>query len=271
MKKSIQHSFFNSTKPLIIGHRGSSGDRPENTMSAFNHALSSGADVLESDMQLSKDGQIVLIHDETIDRTTNGSGAVSDFTVKELKSFDAGHYFTLDEGKTYPFRGKGITIPTLDELLSKHKNVKLNLDLKSDNPLLIGKIIDTIIDHNMSDRVILASFNHNTMKRLRSHLEEKGLNVLTTNSKREAVLMTAAHKLRLPNYKKPMALEIPTKQSGITILTQKFLDKAKNMGHYVIPWVINDDKEIENLFHQGVDGIITDYPEKAHRIRKNMS
>src|SRR5919107_2807685 len=116
--------------PVNLAHRGASALAPENTIEAFRLAVGAGAGGLELDVHMTRDGQIVVIHDPTVDRTTNGSGAVSEMTFDELRRLDAGHTFSPDGGPTRPYRGRGIRVPTLEEVLEGFPDVAVNIDLK---------------------------------------------------------------------------------------------------------------------------------------------
>src|SRR5690348_13143818 len=114
----------------VIAHRGDSAHFPENTIPSFDRGLELGADAIEFDLRVSRDGEVVIIHDPTVDRTTDGTGAVNSLTLAELKDLDAGARFTLDGGQTFPFRGKGLTIPTFDEMLARYTSVPLLIEVK---------------------------------------------------------------------------------------------------------------------------------------------
>src|SRR5918911_3284289 len=120
--------------PVNLAHRGASALAPENTIEAFRLALEAGAGGLELDVHMTRDGHIVVIHDATVDRTTNGSGAVSEMTFDELRRFDAGHNFSPDGGPTRPYRGRGVRVPTLGEVLEEFPGVAVNIDLKDGPP-----------------------------------------------------------------------------------------------------------------------------------------
>src|SRR5918911_3904757 len=120
--------------PVNLAHRGASALAPENTIEAFRLAVEAGAGGLELDVHMTRDGHIVVIHDATVDRTTNGFGAVSEMTFHELRRFDAGHDFSPDGGPTRPYRGRGVQVPTLGEVLEEFPGVAVNIDLKDGPP-----------------------------------------------------------------------------------------------------------------------------------------
>jgi glycerophosphoryl diester phosphodiesterase len=259
LKKSLKSSFFNAARPLVFGHRGSAGDMPENTIPSFDKALQDGADVLETDIHLTKDGKVVACHDSLLEGTTNGAGRIEDHTLAELKQLDAAYNFSRDGGKTFPLRGHGITIPTLDELFMRYKGVKFNIDMKTKDPALVKKVSEMIDNYGRADLTIMASFNHASIKGLRKLQGD----VLTCASNREVMTFLLASKLGISAYKEPLSFEVPVKEKGINVVTKKFIKHAHAKGHFVVPWTVNDPKEMEALLKMGVDGIITDFPKLA--------
>ncbi|MFI8685891.1 glycerophosphodiester phosphodiesterase [Rossellomorea sp. NPDC077527] len=150
----------------LFAHRGVSGEAPENTLAAFKAAAESGAHGIELDVQLSKDGQIVVIHDETIDRTTNGTGYVKDMTWEQLRTYDAGSWF-------HP-SFKGESIPSLEEVLdvvtAHHDSMIINIELKNDQidyPQLEEKVLDLLDEKGMKEQTIISSFNPESLRRVR--------------------------------------------------------------------------------------------------------
>ncbi len=138
-------SFFFSDGGLrVIGHRGAAGIAPENTLVSFGRALDEGAGFIEMDVRESKDGEILVIHDGTLERTTNGQGEIRQWKLKEIKSLDAGYRFTLDDGVTYPYRDQKIEIPTLGEFFFSFPEVRTIIEIKQDNPGFVKKLIETI-------------------------------------------------------------------------------------------------------------------------------
>ena len=123
-----------NSRPLVFAHRGGGGLYPENTLEAFKYSVSMGVDVLELDVHSTSDGTLVVMHDSQVDRTTNGSGQVNQMTLVQLKKLDAGYGFTPDGGKTYPYRGRGITIPTLQEVFDALPDKTFNIEPKQAEP-----------------------------------------------------------------------------------------------------------------------------------------
>src|SRR5512141_1974821 len=141
--------------PLVIAHQGGDGIRPGDTMVAFDHAVSIGADVLEMDAHITKDGQIVLMHDEKVDRTTNGTGLIEDLTLDQLKQLDAAYKWSNDDGKTFPYRGQGIQVPTLDELFQKYPQMRYVIETKLTQNPIDKPLCDLLRKHNMQEKVVI--------------------------------------------------------------------------------------------------------------------
>ncbi len=262
-----KHPFFNLRKNdgvLVIAHRGGLGLMPENTLPAFNNAESLGADVVELDIHSSKDGHIVIMHDDDIDRTTDGSGKVSDFTLNELKQFDAGYRWTADEGKTFPFRGKGIQIPTLSEAITEIKNAGIIIEIKQDEPSLIKPLSEIIRNHNLQNRVIVASFSVKALVNFRTAMPE----VATSTNKSEALIFYLLNKVYLAGFYRPnaVALQVPEHYMGKHIITRRFVSTAKKQNLEVHAWTINETEDMKRLIGLGVEGIVTDYPDRLLKL-----
>jgi glycerophosphoryl diester phosphodiesterase len=135
---TARHPYSANTRPLRFAHRGGSHLAPENTLAAFTLGARYGANALETDIQLTRDGEVVTIHDATVDRTTDGTGLVASSTLAELRRLDAGFRFTPDGGATYPMRGQGISIPTLAEVFAAFPTLRINIDLKAEIPCASG-------------------------------------------------------------------------------------------------------------------------------------
>ena len=265
--QTLKSAFFNSARPLVFGHKGSASDRPENTLSSFDKALKDDADVLETDLRLTKDGEIVLMHDAFLERVTNGTGNVRDYTLAQLKELDAAYQFSQDDGKTFPLRGQGHTIPTLEEAFQRYPGIKMNIDMKSRNPALAQKVADLLVKYDRADITIAGSFHHKNVRRLRRHMKGHGVNVQTCASDFETKAAVVAAKLHIPGHTSPLlALEVPVSHGSIQVITKEFIKHAHANGRYVVPWTINDPKEMESLLKMGVDGIITDNPKLAAKV-----
>lgn len=246
--------------PLRVAHRGGAGQWPENTMFAFRHAVDMGVDALELDIHATRDGELVALHDDTVDRTTNGSGAVRDMTLAELRELDAGFHWTGDDGRSHPFRGKGIVIPTLAEVLDAFDNVRLAIEIKPDEPALAGPVGDTIREHGTADRVLVGSFHTKVMRAFRRLFPE----VPTAAGESEVRLFYCLTRLHLAAFHAPnaAALVVPEWDGRIHVVTPQSITAAHGHGMRVYVWTVNDRGDMARLLDWGVDGLISDYPDR---------
>lgn len=230
---------------LNIAHRGYSGKFDENTMLAFEKAIEYNADGIETDVQVSKDGVLVLIHDETLDRTTDGKGYVKDYTLAELKRFKTKN---------------GEEIPTLQELLqlvSKSNLRMLNLELKNSIFSYEGleeKVLDMIKEYNLKEQIIISSFNHLSLVKVRKLDKEIKLGALTSS--------TLAN---VPEYLWQISVECyhPFFPS---ILNEEYMKEIKNAGIMVNPYTVNTEEYMKMVIEAGVDSIITNEVEVLNKI-----
>jgi glycerophosphoryl diester phosphodiesterase len=249
-------------KILVMAHRGGLGLWPENTIYGYRRALETGVDILEIDVWLTQDNVVVVNHDETIDRTTNGTGAIRDYTLDQLQQFDAGYQWTVDG--THPYRGEGHIISTLDAILSEFPGARFNIDIKENSNDLIDGLGRLIEKHGASERVIVASFHQSALRVFRTRYPD----VPTSAGSSEIIRFFLLSKLRLSSLYKPdfVAFQLPLKAGPLSLVTSTFVDAAHRIGVQVHPWTINDPEEMRRLITMGVDGIITDYPDRLTKI-----
>jgi glycerophosphoryl diester phosphodiesterase len=247
-------------RPLVMAHRGGAGLWPENTMHSFERAVDLGVDVLETEIQGTADNILVLMHDSTVDRTTNGSGPISSFTLEELKTLDAGYNWSADGGQTFPFRGSGITVPTLEELCTALPTVRINIDIKQEKPSLVASLCKTIRTFDMVDKVMVASFSSKVLKAFRRGCPE----VTTSAGTGEVALFFLMNLVFLGGFYRSgfQAFQIPEHSSGLRVLTKRFVKTAHDLNLAVHVWTINETMDMQRLLELGVDGIITDYPDR---------
>ncbi len=264
------HSYFRKDKdhPLVMAHRGGAGLWPENTLYAFERAAEIGVDVIETEVHSTADNTLVFMHDDTVDRTTNGTGPINSLTLEELKSLDAGFNWTKDGGRTYPFRGKGITVPTLEEVFTSLPHMRINIDIKQMNPSLAAPLCQTIRSFGMVDAVMVASFSAEALTDFRRVCSE----VATSASSREVTLFFLMNLVFLGSVYRPVchAFQIPEYSSGLHVLTKRFLDTAHSLNLKVNVWTINQVVDMKRLLKLGVDGIITDYPDRLISLLGEM-
>ncbi len=258
-------SFFDPM-PRVVAHRGDSAHFPENTLLAFESANAMKVDVIETDVHLSKDGHIVIWHDPTLDRNTNGSGRIEDHTLEELKSFDAGYTFTTDGGKTFPFRGKDVRLCTLKEALTACPTQRFNIDLKSKENAIVDAFISLIYELQAKDRVIAASFHLSNLKLLR----QKAPDIQTSITTLEVLPLLLRQKLHVLSQRQTknssVIFQIPVQQWGIKVVTPSFVSTMHKRGCIIQVWTINEEDEMRRLFKMGVDSVMTDKPNLAIKV-----
>ncbi|MBI5963605.1 MAG: glycerophosphodiester phosphodiesterase [Chloroflexi bacterium] len=245
--------------PLVIAHQGGDGLWPGDTLFAYQKAAELGVDVLEMDIHITKDGVLILMHDEAVDRTTDGTGEIESVTLAELKQLDAGYDWTPDEGKTFPFRGQGITVTTLEEVFQTFPEKLMTIEIKKSNASMIKPFCDLIRQYNMQDKVITASFYDDKLKEFRKECPE----VATSSAKNETTVFVLLSKVFLAGFYSPdfVSLQVPEESGGITVMTESFVRASHSRGLAVEVWTINDPETMKKLIEWGVDGIMTDRPD----------
>jgi glycerophosphoryl diester phosphodiesterase len=260
-QESFRRTFMQHDAPLFFAHRGGSLLRPENTMTAFEHGMSFGADALELDIQQTRDGELVVVHDPTLERTTNGSGPVAAYTLDELRGFDAGYTFTTDDGATFPFRGQGVTIPTLREVFELFPSTRINIDLKESTPDREERLWALIQELEAEERICAGCFDHMALVRFR---RLTGGRVATSASPREVrnfLLAAMSHTTRWwlrPAYD---ALQVPDTYGAIRIISRTSVEAAHRVGIDVHVWTVDERAHMQALLALGVDGLMTDRPD----------
>ncbi|MBK8781748.1 MAG: glycerophosphodiester phosphodiesterase [Anaerolineales bacterium] len=260
-KPAIEHPYYAAdlNYPLVIAHQGGDGLWPGDTMFAFQNAADMGADVLEMDVHITKDGVLVLMHDEAVDRTTDGTGDIESMTLEELKKLDAGYDWSADDGVTFPFRGTGITIPTMEEVFAAFPDKHMTIEIKKTNASMTKLFCELIRTYNMQDKVLIASFYDDKLKEFRETCPE----VATSSAKNETTVFVLLTKPFLGSFYSPkfFSLQVPEESGGITVMTPAFVKAAHERNLAVEPWTINDAETMKKFIAWGVDGIITDRPD----------
>lgn len=254
--------FFQSAKPLNFGHRGFAGQYPEHTLLSYQKAIAAGADVLELDVRLTNDNVLVLIHDETLDRTSNGKGKVKEKSLDEIKKLNVGCKFSLDQNgiTCFPFKDAKFKIPSLAEVFNEFKQYRFNIDVKQHEKKVCEALFQLIKEFKMSEQVLVASDDYATINNFR--ILSKG-EIATAASFREVgnfMLFKSINNLKRFHLEAD-ALQIPEKYFGIRILTESLIQEAHKKNIAVHPWTINEKADMERLLRWGVDGIITDFPD----------
>ena len=251
--------FFDHEGFMVIAHQGGEELRPSNTMAAFQHAVDLGVDVLEMDVHSTSDGVLVLMHDDTVDRTTDGSGAIEAMTLVEIKQLDAGHYWTNDDGQTYPYRGQGITVPTLEELFIAFPDMPMNIEIKQKEPSIVTPFCQLLSKYDMLNKVLIASFYSETMIEFR----EKCPGVATSMVETEIRFFYGFNLAFLGRLYEPPgeAFQVPEYSGGTKVITERFVRGAQQRNMAVHVWTVDDPADMQRFIDIGVDGIITDRPD----------
>lgn len=263
-RKINRPSFLDFSRPLVIAHRGGAGLRPENTVEAFENAINIGVDMIELDVRRTADNKIVVIHDKTLDRTTNGSGVVCEMTASQVAELDAGYNWTNDGGETFPYRAKGLSVPNLTDVLATYPEFRFNIEIKDSDAAIAPLVCDLIREHEMEDRVLLASQHTSVIRQCRRILPE----VLTSAGEREVVFFYFTRLICLSAVRHDgyHALQVPMWRYGIRVVTRSFVDAAHKCGLHVHVWTVNPRDKMRYLIEAGVDGIVTDYPKELSQL-----
>ncbi|MGH7477115.1 MAG: glycerophosphodiester phosphodiesterase [Longimicrobiales bacterium] len=248
--------------PHLIAHRGGAGLAPENTLPAFTAAVDQWqSDLIELDVRATADGHCVVIHDPTVDRTTNGQGDVAALTLAALRELDAGHRFTRDDGRSFPFRGQGVRVPTIDEVFDAVGATPLIVEVKEEpaqRPLL-----EAIRRHGAESRVMHAGERHGD--RSLFHRQYAGP---ASASAAQIKRFYAAHVVRLARLW-PIrfdAFQVPETHEGRRVVTPRLIEDLRARGVIVHVWTVNEEGDMHRLLDWGVDGLVTDYPDRLARV-----
>lgn len=242
----------------IIAHRGASGERPENTLASFERAVELGADALEFDVRLTADREVVVMHDPTLDRTTDFSGPARILKLAELRGADAGFHFTPDRGATYPFRGRGVRVPTLGEVLERFPSTPILLELKE----VAGqeRVRELIERHGAEDRCVIASEHYDALDAFRG-----GRFALAASGREIFRFWRASVIERGPPPVDYQVLSVPKRHRLLPVVTRRFLANARRLGLPVHVWTINAPRTAQQLWRRGANGIITNWPGRMQR------
>ncbi len=256
----MQHPLLQPDNRLVIGHRGNAMFAPENTLPSLQQAVEAGADAVEIDVHLTADGEVVVIHDPTVDRTTNGTGLVAAKSLAELRELDAGARFTRDAGLTHPYREQDIRIPTLVEALRQFPSIPFVIEIKA--AAAQKRVIEIVSELDASGRVVLASFDPNSVTLLRS----AGLSTGASRPELFSMYLRAAMRLS-PRHFDFEAVFMPRRYWGLPLSIGPVLRAASGKSITVHTWVENDTGTALKLWNAGVSGVVTDDPASLVRVR----
>ena len=260
-KPAPEHPYYtpDTARPLVIAHQGGDGVWPGETMLAFQKAAALGADVLEMDIHITADGALILMHDETVDRTTDGTGQIEAMTLDELKKFDAAYDWSPDKGVTFPYRGQGLQVATLEEVFAAFPDMRMVIEIKKTNASMTKPFCGMIREYDMQEKILVASFHDDRLEEFRAECPE----VATSSAKNETRNFVLLTKAFLGGFYSPKfhSLQVPEESGGITVMTEGFVRAAHKRNLAVEPWTINDEETMRRFITWGVDGIITDRPD----------
>jgi glycerophosphoryl diester phosphodiesterase len=247
-----------SSRP-VIAHRGASGSAPENTLPAFELAVRQGADAIELDVRLTADGIPVVIHDPTLERTTDIRARVADLTLAQLQEVDAGARFTPDGGRTYPFRAAGVRVPTLDEVLRSFPGTPLLVEVKE--VAAQEAVRRALLQADAVERCVLASEHHAALQVFRQPPFASAASGAEIGALYRAVLLR-----RVPASVPYRTLSVPLRHRGLPVPTRSFVAAARGLGCPVHVWTVNDPATARMLWGRGVAGIVTNVPGLIRKV-----
>jgi glycerophosphoryl diester phosphodiesterase len=253
--RTALHPFLAVPTPVGIAHRGGAEEAPENTLEAFGAAVALGYRHIETDAHVTRDGVVVAFHDARLDDVTDRTGAIAALTIADVESADAGFVFSPDGGRSFPFRGRGVRVPRLEELLLRWPLARVNIDPKHDScvdPLMA--LVDRL---GAWDRVNFGSFSDLRLRRIRRL--GRGRASTSMGPVAATVARVAALCGRMPRLG-ATCVQVPIRTRGIRIVDAGFVRAAHRAGLHVHVWTVNDPSTMHALLDLGVDGIMTDRP-----------
>ncbi len=260
MENPFADSLFLSDQFLNIAHRGGGLLAPEETIVAYQNAVTIGADVIECDVHATSDGVVVCMHDSSVSRTTDGIGAIRGMTLAEVKALDAGYHFTTD-GVTFPYRGQGVQVPTLDELVEAFPNTHIAIEIKQDDPPIVDAVAEVIDKHDAASRIMVAAFSDATLNAFRAARPD----IITSFALGEMLafsrLTDATESAYVP---KGQIIQAPMEQT-----TAENIARAHRLGLKIQVWTVNERADMERFIDLDVDGIFTDDPALLREVLAN--
>lgn len=258
------HTFTETDQLLAIAHRGGAGLWPENTLFAFRNAVRIGADALEFDVHATSDGELVVIHDATVDRTTDGSGRVDEMTWDALRELDAGFQWTTDDGESFPFRGMGLRVPSLAEILNALPDTRMIIELKDVSETARARFSEAIANSPYPERKVIASFQSETIL----YIRDNNPGIATSSTAGEVLRFWVMNSLGLGFAFVPggETMQVPPRFQDLTLVSTRFVSGAHRHNVDVYVWTINEEADMKRHVDHGVDGIMTDHPDRLLRV-----
>lgn len=256
-------SFFDCSRPLVFAHRGGCALGPENTMATFELGAAAGADGLELDVHLSADGQVVVCHDPLLDRTTSVSGPVAARTADELERLDAGFHFRDGLG-AYTFRNQGAGIPRLADVLRKHRDLRVIIEMKVDSPEMGRAVADVIRAADARDRVCAAGYGARSLAAARAALPGMATSACHAEVRLALYRSWAGCPVRHAPYG---GYQVPEKAGRLRVVSPRFVRHAHLAGLDVQVWTVDEEPDMRRLLGWGVDALISNRPDLAVAVR----
>jgi glycerophosphoryl diester phosphodiesterase len=254
-RRRALHPFLDHPRPLAVAHRGGAEEAPENTLPAFAAAVALGYRHVETDVHLTRDGVLVAFHDASLDRVTDATGAIAHLDLADVQAADAGHAFSPDGGRSFPFRGRGIQVPRLEELLARWPELCITIDPKSD--ACVEPLVALLDGLGAWDRVCVGSFSDRRLRRVRALSAGRAC---TSMGPRAIAVARAAAATGIMPRQRADCLQVPVRHGRVTIVTARFVTAAHRAGLPVHVWTVNDQATMHRLLDLGVDGLMTDRP-----------
>jgi glycerophosphoryl diester phosphodiesterase len=260
------HPFLKGLVPTIhISHRGGAALAPENTTVAFAKAVREHAtQMLETDLQITSDGVLVVAHDDTVDRCTDGSGEIASMSLAQLQQLDAGYRFTPDGGQTFPFRGRGVRIPSLAEALRAFPGMRWNIELKSSAPGIERVFAQTVRREKAAERICCGSEADDVAARIWAALPE-ACHFHPGNALTAFVLAVRGGDPPVLD-ERFIVLDMPLEYLGVRLVDAPLIQAARETRRWINVWTIDDEAEMRRLVAEGVGGIMTDRPDILRRV-----
>lgn len=253
-------------RPWLVAHRGGARLRPENTFPAFEHAARLGADAFETDVHLSADGEVVVFHDDETSRLTGSPGTIEARTLAEVRALDAGFGFTADDGRSFPWRGRGVSPPLLGELLARFPGVRMNVEAKSADPRLAEALVRVVRAAGAVDRVCLGSQHDEQGERIRSLLPEACHFLPETAATCHVMAARVEGATGCPGGWDVADLPYRMEGSDIVVVDRRTVEYLHGLGMAVFAWTVDAEEDMRALVEAGADGVMTDRPDLLAQV-----
>ncbi|WNG59434.1 glycerophosphodiester phosphodiesterase [Archangium gephyra] len=261
-----RHPYFRGLTPTLhISHRGGSLLAPENTLPAFRMAVDRyHTQMLETDVHLTRDGELVVFHDDTLERCTNGEGPLAAHTLAELRRLDAGYHFTPDGGRTFPFRGQGVQLSTLRELLRAFRGLRINIEVKPDVPGIEDVFFQVLREEGALEHVCIGSEQDAVGERL-ARVMPDACHFYPRDALTAFVLSVRAGE-QPPDERRYTVLDMPLYFGDVRLVDEALLRAVDAHEKWCNVWTVDEPEEMRRLVAEGIGGIMTDRPDLLRRV-----